>query len=407
MTRRPSSRVTEEMTPRWLVALTEYAGVTPYTGGIGRHYASLLPALVRAGVDIDLVLFVDDELLTRQAEGGVRIVAHRRLHGVPTALVPIVRAIDFRAIAVSRNYDRVLLPEWGGIGAFLPDALPVVTNLATSMRLSNEVSGIDVRALPAGRRVLVATQNFCEDRQIARSRGVVPISSAMEARNRRLLGGLPLAHVVRNCIDVERVQDLAGSSPLPAAWPSGAWRTVLFLGRLERRKGVVDAADAFRIVAESADDVRFVFAGSPGDSRFEPTKSELLDRIGAGAQGRVTLLGHVPGAELYRAIAVADVVVCPSRWEGFGQVALEAKAIGRPLVVTSGSGYDDFCEDDVDSLVVAPAAPVALAAAILRLLQDHELAARIASAARSGVSRFTADAVAPDVVEAVTALGAR
>ena len=44
---------------RWLVPVTEYAGLTAYTGGIGRHYAALLPALVRHGIDVDLIVFSD------------------------------------------------------------------------------------------------------------------------------------------------------------------------------------------------------------------------------------------------------------------------------------------------------------------------------------------------------------
>ncbi|ARC58543.1 Alpha-D-kanosaminyltransferase [Frondihabitans sp. 762G35] len=391
--------------PRWLVGVTEYAGVTGYTGGIGRHYASLLPALVRAGVDVDLALFDGGRLIRPDAPGGVTLVAHRRFARVPAVFLPVVRAAAFRRLASRGRYDRILLPEWGGIGALLASRENLVTNLATSMRLSNDVSGVRVADLPLSRRALVAVQNTCEDRQIRRSRGVMPISRAMEARNRDLLGRLPTATVVRNCIDVAEVQARAAGSAPPRDWPVGPGPIVLFLGRLERRKGVVDAADAFATVAARHPDARFVFAGSPGDSRFEPTRQELLRRTGSLPEGRVTLLGHVPGDELYAGIARASVVVCPSRWEGFGQVALEVKAIGRPLVVTSGSGYDDFCRDGVDARIVRPGAPAELAEAVANLLDDRGTAEHLGETARRGIDRFTANAVAPDVVAAVTALG--
>lgn len=395
------------MRRRWLVGLTEYAGVTRYTGGIGTHYASLLPALVRAGIEIDLALFDKESLLMRQAPGGVRIIAHRRLRSVPLTVLPLVRAVDFRAIAASVDYDCVLMPEWGGLAALLPRRAPLVTNLATSMRLATEISGVSPSSLPTARRCVAAVQDWCESRQIGRSRGVVPISRAMADRNRQLLGGLPRAVVVPNCIDVADVQETATSParPLPDGWPDGDAPIVLFLGRLERRKGVLEAAQAFGAVADRHPAVRFVFAGAPGDSRFEPTREELLQRV--GAPERTVLLGHVPSEQLFRAIGCADVVVCPSRWEGFGQVALEAKAIGRPLVVTSGSGFDDFCIDGIDSLVVAPGESRALAGAVDRLLQDPELAAALAKRARSGVDRFTADAVAPQLIAAVESMAGR
>lgn len=52
---------------RWLVATTEYAGLTAYTGGIGRHYAALLPALVRHGIEVDLAVFSDGPSSTRKS----------------------------------------------------------------------------------------------------------------------------------------------------------------------------------------------------------------------------------------------------------------------------------------------------------------------------------------------------
>lgn len=61
---------------RWLVATTEYAGLTPYTGGIGRHYAALLPALVQLGVEVDLAVFTDAPATPRptsRASGSSRI----------------------------------------------------------------------------------------------------------------------------------------------------------------------------------------------------------------------------------------------------------------------------------------------------------------------------------------------
>lgn len=389
------------------MGVTEYAGLTSYTGGIGRHYASLLPALVRQGIDIDLVLFVDDprldDALVAKAElGGVTLVRRFGRAPGPGWLQPIVRGLRFRREARRLGPNRIFLPEWAGLGALLRRKDRPVTNLATSMRLSNEVSGVPSSALPRDRRAVAAVQSWCEDRQIRRSVGLVPISRAMLERNRALLGVLPPSVVVRNCIDVDDVRAAAAEVALPGGWPVGDEPVALFLGRLERKKGVEVAARAFALVARKHPTVRFVFAGSSGDSRFEPTRQHLLALLPEEVRGRVVFLGHVDGTSLYRGIAASTVVVCPSLWEGFGQVALEAKALGAPVVVTSGSGYDDFCADGVDSLVVPPGDPLALASAVERILGDPELAEALVRGATGGISAFTADAVAPDVVAAVT-----
>jgi glycosyltransferase involved in cell wall biosynthesis len=390
---------------RWLVAVTEYAGLTEYTGGIGRHYASLLPALVRHGAEVDLLVLADGPVRPDPDLAGVRLLGVVPVPPGTSRPVALLR----RAAAVRRayragSYDRVLTPEWGALGVALPPGAPLLTNLATSTRLTNEISGFSRRSYGLRGGAVITVQALLEDRQVRRSAGLVAISAAMLRWNRAAFRRLPAARVVRNCIDVERVQAAAEAGGLPDGWPTADGPVVLFLGRLERRKGVTDAFTAFAEVARRHPTARLVLAGSSGDRRFEPDRTELLDLLPPAARDRVTWLGHVAGDALYRGIRAAAVTICPSRWEGFGQAALEVKAIGGALVVTTGSGYDDFCTDRVDSLMVPPADPAALATAVDRLLGDPALAAELGRAARAGSGRYTADPVAADVLAAADAL---
>ena len=404
----PAVSVTATVGPipqqRWLVATTEYAGLTAYTGGIGRHYAALLPALVRAGVDVDLVVFSDAAPLPAAELHAVRLIAFRRTGPMPRTRTMLSRARFVRAALQRQHYDRVFLPEWGALGAGLPRSAPLLTNLATSMRLANEVSGLRLRDLPLVNRIAVAVQNRLETRQIRHSAGLIPISTAMLARTRAALGTVPPAVIVRNCIDIDQVRSASVAAPLPSGWPGGDDPIVLFLGRSERRKGVTEAFAAFGELHSHMPRVRFVLAGAGGDRRFEPTRASLLAALPPAAQNRVTWLGHVPGDELYRAIRAADVALCPSRWEGFGNVALEVKAIGTPLIATSGSGFDDFCTDGVDCLLVPPADPGRLADALRRLLDSPELGRSLAECALDGIVDFAPDPVATDLIAAADRL---
>ncbi|GIG36019.1 glycosyltransferase family 4 protein [Cellulomonas pakistanensis] len=395
----PSAPAARPTRGRWLVATTEYAGLTPYTGGIGRHYASLLPALVRQGAAVDLLVLADGPLLPDADLRGVRLAGHVR---PPRARVPALLA---RAAAVRRayragGYDRVFLPEWAALGVALPAGAPLLTNLATSTRLANEVAGFTPRSFGLRGGAVVAVQSRLEDRQVRRSAGLVPISGAMQRWTEEAFAGLPPARVVRNCIDVAHVRRAAGTAALPAGWPAGDDPMVLFLGRLERRKGVTDAFAAFAEVARRHPTARLVLAGASGDRRFEPDRAALLAALPAEARDRVTWLGHVDDDTLYRAVREAAVTMCPSRWEGFGNAALEAKAIGAAVVVTTGSGYDDFCTDGEDALMVPPADPAALARALLRLLEDPVLAASLGARAAAGAEHWTADPVAADLLDA-------
>lgn len=389
---------------RWLVATTEYAGVTAYTGGIGRHYAALLPALVRQGVDVDLAIFADGPCRSTADADGVRIIALESTAGVPPlrALVRNARAVA--RLYRGRRYDRVFLPEWTGLGSALPRSSPLLTNLATGVRLANEVSRLRLRDLPPSRRPALIVQAALEARQIRRSAGLVAISTAMLAWTRSAFAPVPPAAVVRNCIDVDAVQRAGRAATAPAGWPRGDGPVVLFLGRVERRKGVIEAFEGFARLHAGFPAARLVIAGASGDARFEPTRQQLLDRLPASARPRVTWLGYVPGDDLYGAIREASVVVCPSRWEGFGNVALEVKAVGTPLIATSGSGYDDFCADGVDCLLARPGDGDDLGACLLRVLRDPAQAAERAARAQGGVDAFAPDPVARDLLAAADAL---
>jgi glycosyltransferase involved in cell wall biosynthesis len=390
---------------RWLVAVTEYAGLTEYTGGIGRHYASLLPALVRHGADVDLLVLADGPVRPDAELDGVRLLGVVPVPpGTSRPAALLRRAAAVRRAYRAGTYARVLTPEWGALGVALPAGSPLLTNLATSTRLTNEISGFSRRSYGLRGGAVVTVQTLLEDRQVRRSAGLLAISEAMLRWNRAAFRRLPGARVVRNCIDVERVQAAVTDGDLPAGWPEADGPVVLFLGRLERRKGVTDAFAAFAEVVRRHPAARLVLAGSSGDRRFEPDRTELLGLLPPAARERVTWLGHVAGDALYRGIRAAAVTICPSRWEGFGNAALEVKAIGGALVVTTGSGYDDFCTDGADSLMVPPADPRALAAAVGRLLGDPALAAGLGAAARAGAGRYTADAVAVDVLAAADEL---
>ena len=405
--------VTERRPERWLVAVTEYAGLTQYTGGIGRHYAALLPALVQLGITVDLLVFSPDPpSRTGQPSpaelGGVNLIGRHRTGRFPRVVELVTRALRVRRTFQSARYDRVFLPEWAALGSALPRTAPLLTNLATSMALANEVAGLTMRQFPVSGRLVVAVQNHLERRQITRSAGLIPISRAMLDYTAATFEDLPPARIVRNCVEVETVAARSRTARLPEEWPAGDDPVLLFLGRLERRKGVVDALQAFALVTRRHPRARLVLAGASGDHRFEPDRAELLSYLPQSARAQVTFLGHVPGDSLYSAIRAATVTMCPSRWEGFGNVALEAKAIGAALVCTTGSGFDDFCVDDTDALMVPPADPPALAAAIGRLVEQPELAARLGRTAAASVSQFAPAPVATDLVRAADdLLGAR
>ena len=136
---------------------------------------------------------------------------------------------------------------------------------------------------------------------------------------------------------------------------------VLYVGRLSEEKGVPELLRAT--------------AGLPrvivGDGPLRDSVPEAV--------------GFVPPGELGPYYERAAVVVCPSRREGYGVVAREAMAHGRPVVATSVGGLRDAVEERVTGLLVPPGDTTALRGAIERLLGDAKLRERLGAAASEKV----------------------
>lgn len=144
---------------------------------------------------------------------------------------------------------------------------------------------------------------------------------------------------------------------------------ILYVGRLSEEKGVEELARATEGLA------RVVVGDGP------------LRHLTPDARG------FVPPHELGRFYDRASVVCCPSRREGYGVVAREAMAHGRPVVACAVGGLLDAVEHEVTGLLVPPRDPEALRAALERLLGDPDLRSRLGSAARERArERFSREA---------------
>lgn len=383
---------------RWLIPLVELAGVTRYTGGVGRRYAAVLPEIVAHGSAVTIVLYPDSPVLPDHSlPPGVEVVIDHRFRRLPAFLRPCFRAVLFARRVSEDDPDVVFAPEWLGLAGLVRRRTPVVTNLVTGIELMAEIEAGAGARKPSLRRWLQRwLQGTLEAHQITRSTRTIAISTAIGDwyRARRLLP--PDSVVVRNCIDVDRVRRLVRASDLPSGWPHGS-PVLLHAGRVEVRKGAHTSIRAFNILGKENPHLTLVLAGGRGYALPEWGDSGIESLIDPAVRSQVIFLGDVPSGPLYRAMAEAVVCMAPSLWEAFGNIALEVKACGTPLVVTSGSGFDDFCEEGVDSRVVAPDDAVGLARAVRELLGDEERRDRIARVAAARVEDFTASVVARDL----------
>lgn len=169
------------------------------------------------------------------------------------------------------------------------------------------------------------------------------------------------------------------STPEEHAPPAPTGRPViLFVGRHVERKGIPVLIEAMGLLRNDAD---LVICGH-GDQT--PALKEAASR--SPAASRIQFPGRVDAAELSRWYARCTVFCLPSivdsrgDTEGLGTVPLEAYAHGRPVVCSSVGGIPDVVDDGQSGFLVPPGDPKALAAALDRILDDPQLAARMGEA---------------------------
>jgi glycosyltransferase involved in cell wall biosynthesis len=106
-----------------------------------------------------------------------------------------------------------------------------------------------------------------------------------------------------------------------------------------------------------------------------------------GLGSLVTFSGFLQHRKLLEVVAAADIVVIPSRFEGFGMAAIEAMALSRPLVVTAAGGLVEIVEHEHSGIVVPVGKPQELAAALHALAASPAMRETFGSAGRARVER--------------------
>jgi glycosyltransferase involved in cell wall biosynthesis len=185
-------------------------------------------------------------------------------------------------------------------------------------------------------------------------------------------------------LDPRRVEVVVNPAPEPRdVVPEPLPReTFVFVGRLTGQKALPVALDALERVPEA----RLVLVGDGPERPALERRAALLD-------GRVEFRGALPREEALRHLAGARALLLPSAWENLPHAAVEALAVGTPVVATAVGGVPEVVHDGENGLLVPPNDPEALAGAMRALLADDALRARLASAARQSVAAIGRDEI--------------
>jgi phosphatidylinositol alpha-1,6-mannosyltransferase len=349
----------------------------PATGGIQTYAAELAARFHRSEEDFVVIAPGAEGDRSWDDAAPYRVVrVGRSTDIVPLSAIPTLSRLG------REGFDTVFHTQWQTVIATVS-----ARRLGGPERLFLAAHGRELLLRPVER--LPAMQGAYDSfrtRMIGEAKKLFPVSR-FTAGLLRDLGADPKRMIqVPNGTDPERFCPMDASALKTAHGLQGR-SIILSVGRVAPRKGFDTVIQALPQICAKVPDAVYVIVGDGPDSA---RLSALVTSL--GLEDRVHRIGKVPWEDVPLWHNVADVFVTPSRSsppsvEGFGIVFLEANACGKPVIGARTGGIPDAVIEGETGLLVEPDAPEALAEAILQLLVDRDLAARMGRQGRARVMR--------------------
>ncbi len=356
-----------------------------FGGGIGTYARWIVPALAAAGVRIHVVTEAHDRSNPR-----IELTGMVTVHRVPLALgrggwtsaaarFSINAGRKVAELSRRGEIDAAEFAECEGAAAALllmrgsGPRVPTVVHLHTPSEMLHELRSLAARALDASLGAYIQGERLAlrlADQICAPSRFI-----ADWARQHYGLAETPV--VIPYAI-----------GPAPEAPPQTSDSRVLYVGRIEPRKGVESLIHAWKQVVSHRTDARLRLAGA--DTSGAPDggslKAYLLSLLSETERPTVQFTGRLRPDELADEYAAAAVCVVPSLWENFPNTCIEALTSARPVVVSDNGGMAEMIEGTDAGTVFAAGDPDSLARALSEMLDESPQ--RRAARGRAGRERI-------------------
>ena len=360
--------------------------VSPYDfahpGGVCNHIANLEQQLTRMGHEVRIIAPASKAVTTF----GNRFIPIGRPRPLPVSgsiariTVSLWLSSRIKSVLEQENFDIIhlhepLMPMLCSAVLRFVDTACVGTFHACQSRPSYNF------AWPISSPVMVK-------RRARKLHGKIAVSKpAMEFASRYVPGHYD---IIPNGIDLEH---FSPDVPPVDEFCDGKLN-LLFVGRLEPRKGLNYLLKAYQRVGQEIPGSRLIIVG-PGTRlrrkyKRQVKREDLKD---------VTFAGYVPYAELPSYYKTCDIFCSPATGrESFGIVLLEAMALGKPVVASNIEGYASVVSDGIEGLLVPPKDDRALAQALISLMTDQSLRQQMGARGRAKALEYGWDHIAQRVV---------
>lgn len=329
----------------------------PICGGIGYYVYNLSKALLKKGFDITVLTrgSCRENITYTNFEGidlwKVRFHPlypyHVKFHGY--FLNKVLSQYENKFDIIHLHNPLVPVPT-----TILP---VIVTEHGT---VQGDISNSSVSDMSALALKLFAKKFIKQDYDVLGNADIITaVSNSCMQEIKNLIGEKKQMYVLGNGVDTGYFK--------PDEMVDRAQNIVLYTGRLDSRKGVVDLICSAKSVCGNYPEVQFILTGKG------PNREYIQKRISSlNLEGNVNLVGYVSREELLRLYQSSTMYVLPSYYEGLPTTLLEAMACGLPSIATNVDGSSEVINHGQTGLLVPPKCPEALSESIQGLLADGQ-----------------------------------
>ncbi len=362
-----------------ILHLTPYYAPAYAFGGVARAVEGMTTALAARGHDITILTTDAFDQRTRfqgeldERRGQVRVIRCRN------ASLWLRRRLNLSTPLGMRRRAKSLLTDMDLLHVHELRTLEnlLVAPVASDLRLPIALSPHGTLDLSTGRSQLkVGWDRLLSPRLLARIDHVIALNESEKQQTMALwrsfgLSPQPQCSIIPNGVDLREFESLPDAAGFRARYGLGAAPIVLYMGRLQARKGADVLLRAF--LAADAGESRLVIAG-PDEGMLR-----RLQNLAAG-DSRIVFTGFLDSAARLEALAAADLFALPAIGEGQSIAVLEALAAGLPVLLSPGCNMNEVA--DAGAGFVAEATVDAFSAALQRLLHDESLRQEMGADAR-------------------------
>ena len=335
-------------------ATPEYVTEEYFDGGLANYVHRVARALAGMGHDIHVVTLSDTNDAEFVHEGvTVHRMRSRRWWSQLDFSLRVYRTL--KRIHSQRPLHLVQFPNYSccGLVSMCCLRVPHVLRASSYQPALNDAAGVT-------RTLNVRTVEGLETLQFRLSRHVYAPSYTLQ-RTLTTEARLPHVRMIRTPFYLETLDwDTSVHDRFLKGKPY-----LVFFGRFQLHKGFHTLAQALPRVLTQYPDACAALVGRDMESRLAPSMADYARAQCGGFADRLVVLDKLPHRQLYPVIAGARLVVLPSLIENLPNAGLEAMALGRAVIGTSGTGFEELMIDEETGFLVMPNDPAALADRII------------------------------------------